>query len=216
MWQRLMDWLPDLRVGVFEVRDFVSLGLAVVGAWLAYLATTIAAKQDRLLEAQRRHSTRLHLRHWDRGSDGQFITILLEVANVGRKGTHGFQWEIYVPWELSNCLTLIDGTPAVPMGGIQTKDNATFLRCEGFRSEMLFPGSSVLVARVQIPVSVEDVKILWQLRHHDGENPGDEELVGLRFEMTEPGRFATIHETLEKWRYFDGESTSTPQDYVHT
>jgi hypothetical protein len=39
MWRALMDWLPDLRVGAFEIRDLVSLVVGGLGAFLAYLAT---------------------------------------------------------------------------------------------------------------------------------------------------------------------------------
>jgi hypothetical protein len=60
MWDTLMDWLPDVEIGVLEVRDLLALVLTSVGAWLAWLAIRMGreqgaftAKQMEILEGQR-------------------------------------------------------------------------------------------------------------------------------------------------------------------
>src|SRR5688572_17134435 len=58
MWQALMDWLPDLKVGAFELRDVLSLGMAVLGAYLAWLAIRMGKKQASIVEMQHQIVTR--------------------------------------------------------------------------------------------------------------------------------------------------------------
>src|SRR5688572_9558231 len=52
MWQALMDWLPDVRVGTFEIRDLVSLVVGSLGAFLAYLAIKLGKEQAKIAERQ--------------------------------------------------------------------------------------------------------------------------------------------------------------------
>src|SRR5688572_26505256 len=52
MWQVLMDWLPDLRVGTFEIRDLASLIVAGLGAFLAYLAIKLGKEQAAIAKRQ--------------------------------------------------------------------------------------------------------------------------------------------------------------------
>lgn len=61
MWQRFLDWLPDLQVGAFEVRDLLALTVGSLGVLLAYLAiklgraqANISARQAAIAENQYR------------------------------------------------------------------------------------------------------------------------------------------------------------------
>lgn len=45
MWQPFLDWLPDLKVGTFEIRDLASLIIGGLGAFLAYLAIKLGKEQ---------------------------------------------------------------------------------------------------------------------------------------------------------------------------
>lgn len=47
MWHTLMDWLPDFRVGTFEVRDIANLVIASVALYLAFLATKLSLYQTK-------------------------------------------------------------------------------------------------------------------------------------------------------------------------
>jgi hypothetical protein len=48
MWQTLMDLLPDLRAGYFEIRDILSLGTAGLGSYLAWLAIRVGRAQKQM------------------------------------------------------------------------------------------------------------------------------------------------------------------------
>jgi hypothetical protein len=47
-WHALMEWLPDLRVGTFEIRDVLNLLMTGLGAALAGMAIRMGSKQSRI------------------------------------------------------------------------------------------------------------------------------------------------------------------------
>src|SRR5688572_595788 len=84
MWQRLMEWLPDVR-WEFELGDVANLLVAIVGAVLAYLAiklgkeqAKIATKQTEMAELQHDIMLRQIAREAELGitSFGQFTELL--------------------------------------------------------------------------------------------------------------------------------------------
>ena len=54
MWRALMDWLPDLKVGTIEIRDVVSLVVALLGGVLAFMAIRLNRRQAHIAETQHR------------------------------------------------------------------------------------------------------------------------------------------------------------------
>jgi hypothetical protein len=52
MWHQLTDWLPTVHVGSFELRDIVSLIVAGVGAYLAWLAIKLGRSQAKIAALQ--------------------------------------------------------------------------------------------------------------------------------------------------------------------
>jgi hypothetical protein len=48
MWQQLMDLLPDLHVGAFELRDLFGLVMAGLGAVLAWRSIQLGKEQKRI------------------------------------------------------------------------------------------------------------------------------------------------------------------------
>lgn len=47
-----MEWLPDLRVGTFEIRDLLGLVMTVVATYLAWLAIKMGREQDAVTAKQ--------------------------------------------------------------------------------------------------------------------------------------------------------------------
>src|SRR5687768_13481043 len=52
MWQALMDWLPDVHIGTFEIRDLANLIVATVGLVLAGYAVRMGREQGRIAKRQ--------------------------------------------------------------------------------------------------------------------------------------------------------------------
>lgn len=110
MGQWLMDLLPDLHVGSFEVRDLLNLVIAATGLYVAYQANRIATWQKEVLAA-------------DRAQKGM-IKVSLEVVesedrplyrftihNYGSRSVTGLHiYVAYKPWVADAIsLTLADG-----------------------------------------------------------------------------------------------------------
>jgi hypothetical protein len=129
MWRALMDWLPDLRVGTFEIRDLVSLVVGGLGAFLAYLAiklgkdqaaiskrqAEIAETQHRILQEQlaRRAVADVSITQGIPIRDGRVLARVY-VENKGSKSISEYNWEFIVPEEYRDYLTI-----ALPPGAIE-------------------------------------------------------------------------------------------------
>src|SRR5688572_5372644 len=107
MWQALVDLLPDLKVGAFELRDVANLIVGVLGVILAYLAirmgqrqAAIAEMQHKIWETEQAKQTDLRVivtgqdRQWDQQtSDYGDSIVKLSVHNGGNRSADGFYWE---------------------------------------------------------------------------------------------------------------------------
>jgi hypothetical protein len=121
MWRALMDWLPDLRVGAFEIRDLVSLVVGGLGAFLAYLAikpgkeqaaiskrpAEIAETQHQILQEQlaRRAVADMSITQGIPIRDGRVLARVY-VENNGSKSISEYNWEFIVPEEYRDYLTI--------------------------------------------------------------------------------------------------------------
>jgi hypothetical protein len=81
MWDWLMDWLPDLRVGAFEIRDLLSLGMAALGAYLAWLAIKMGRAQKRLGEEQKAIAERQERLDIEQASIARRLAEITEVQH---------------------------------------------------------------------------------------------------------------------------------------
>ena len=52
MWNWVVQHLPDVRPGTFEIRDFANLAIGILAAVLAYIAIRMSKRQERIAEMQ--------------------------------------------------------------------------------------------------------------------------------------------------------------------
>ena len=173
MWQALMDWLPDLRVGTFEVREFANVVIAGLGAYLALLAIRMGRRQEAIAKRQAeiaevhtrscKNSSR-KLRHYAFEPIPLNSTIRprpsspLKVVNDGNKTARGFFWELLLSDALAQNVRFVDvgGRPVPSIAGIVGADDNLYGQYDGHGEEALFPGSSVQVGN--IPVNTSTVR----------------------------------------------------------
>ncbi len=181
-WNWLMWILPNAEVGAFEIKDWLNVGIAAIGVWLAVIATRIAKKQDVISDQLRLKSAELQFRDTSQSRSGQHTIIPFEIINTGTKGATGFHWEIFLDHVHMNNLTCItEQNRAVGwVAGIVMQDGTNYDQWDAFRPEVIFPGSALVVARVRVFTTIETFKVLMRVRYEDGTTPEKGFLV-LRF-----------------------------------
>jgi hypothetical protein len=187
MWQTLMDWLPDLHVGTFEIRDLLNLVMTGLGAYLAWLAikmgrkqTEIAEKQHAIWEAEMAKKTDLRVLApsqklaFNKDLEYMETIVKFKVHNGGNKTAEVFFWEVLIPEDLCSSIEFIhqDGTR---YSGTITHLSATehYSRDSGHYSDRLSPFSGIDVTTIAVPRSPKThrFKIRWRIRGEEGMVP---------------------------------------------
>lgn len=118
-----MDWLPDLRVGTFEVRDFANVVITGLGAYLALLAIRMGRRQEaiakrqaeiaevqyQIMQEQLAKAATLRVRADTAQEHHPPETVIpIEVFNDGNKTARGFFWELLRSDALAQNVRLVD------------------------------------------------------------------------------------------------------------
>jgi hypothetical protein len=201
MWQAFMDWLPDLRVGAFEIRDVLSLGMTGLGAYLAWQAikmgreqsriaqeqadiakrqAAIVENQDHILREQLAKKTDLRVssgsqKQIPKADQSNETLITLTVRNGGNKIADGFYWELMVPDELCCKVELTNDGGAAP-GQLAAGESGVFNKLSGHYTDKLFPTSRVEIGKLAVDCehpATERFWIEWRIGSEDGGVPAE-------------------------------------------
>jgi hypothetical protein len=202
VWQTLLEWLPDLTAGTFEIRDALNLLMTGVGAGLAAWAIVLGRRQARLAERQaaiveaqnaifeQQLAKRSELRLFGaRHSYGSMVVLpTIQVENVGTKSTDGFYWGVYIPRSLRGFVSFADESGEevagrfTPLAEDELCDGQ-----DGYHTNRLFPFGPVEVTRLYIRTHkrTDDFTIKWRLVGDDGPVPSHRSYGVLRFKRRE-------------------------------
>ena len=154
MWHQLKDAVWDWFVFWGPVaRDFLSVGLAALGAFLAYLAiklgkeqskiakrqTEIAETQHEIMLEQQARKAALKVETGTFHPDGEWRYAELHAVNLGNGTARGFYWELHVPNSYPQDVLYfreIDGGIIAPVNIVSGSNN---WRLIGDTSQHVFP-----------------------------------------------------------------------------
>jgi hypothetical protein len=204
MLQRLIDWHHRVGwSGTFAVvRDGVSLGLAALGTFLAYLAiklgkeqakiaekqtalaekqAAITEKQDRIMQDQlaKRAVLQLTIPLTGLHVSGQMYRYPVYVENSGNKTALGLRWNLYIPVEHSRddeCQLEIHDKQRAPFPvGLDERGNEMFVDYSGFFSQPVHRRQAVEIGYLLLKGSIANqFKMYWTVDAEDGSFPEGE------------------------------------------
>lgn len=175
MWDALMSWLPKFQVGIFELRDFVNILVAVVGLYLAMVGKRLA---DRQAEAAAREAAR-HATIVLNASDplredkvkGEKHYDLI-VSNRGDKSCRGLTVYILVPEQYADFIAVGDYEP---LWRNQNRQPYKIRRIQV--DAAVYPGAwhkvGELAATKMAASEPESIQLLWAAQWDEGRNPSD-------------------------------------------
>ncbi len=179
LWGWLGGWLPDAKVGTFEIRDWVNVAVAWVGAYLAHLAYGISRKQDKIVDAQLRQRVRPVI-YWEslgfEADDGS-TRRPIHLHNAGDKTLRELDWSVLYPEGFEAFVTLeIEGGTlneyAVAVGEGDEADPELYREVAGHYAGPVWPRRNKVIGYVISKRGTpKGLKLLWTATCEDGTFP---------------------------------------------
>jgi hypothetical protein len=185
IWRSLMNMLPDLKSGTFEVRDLLNLFMTALGAYLAWQAikmgreqSVIARRQGEIAEAQhaimQQQLTKVPKLKFE--SHGQFkdeglVELTVIIKNRGRGIAEDCYWEILLPYNTSEHPFL------APLSSLHNHlvgyKNHVYRAYGKHYQAKIFPDTEMQILTVVVGLAQlrEGFKILWRIECEDKRFP---------------------------------------------